>query len=145
MAKLVCPHCKSHPVVTSHVPENVVAMLPCPACHEYSVFFRSRLFPLDRHLLEGGDQEARVAHIAHIIAQILDEVFGSVFRAEPGAKEVHTDFPAFLTPDNLQGLGAVFEDDEHPPITDEEFSKFVRIDLKCLDSADYFKRHFSRE
>jgi hypothetical protein len=29
------------------------------------------------------------------------------------------------------------------PITREEFEKFVRVDLKCLDSSDYFKRHFS--
>jgi len=29
-----------------------------------------------------------------------------------------------------------------PHITPEEFDKFVRIDLKCLDNAAYFRRHF---
>jgi hypothetical protein len=30
------------------------------------------------------------------------------------------------------------------PISDKEAEKFTRVDLKCLDDATYFKRHFGK-
>ena len=139
MAMVVCPHCKAHRIVTSKVPKDVVVVLPCPSCHELSVLFRDRLVPIDRHLLETGTHEARVEHLAKIIAEFLDGAIGPLFEQDGPGHAGPAEAPDFSG--NADGLDA-FLGEDLTPISDKEFSKFVRIDLKCLDNPAYFKRHF---
>ncbi len=139
MNMVVCPHCKSHRIVTSKVPKEVVVVMDCPACHELSVLYRNGVIPLDKRVLEGGSFEERKTHLAGVIARFL-EAGPFPFSSEAGeAPEEALDERG---PAKEAAPDADKEGEFVPPISDEEFQKFVRIDLKCVDNSAYFRRHF---
>jgi hypothetical protein len=125
MNLVLCPHCGKKQIQGVTLTPDVVVVLPCSGCQELSALYRGRVIALNREVLEGGSKEERKEHLAEVIAEFLDA--GLSFLEEP--------------PEVLQELSC--SEDFLPPISEEEFSKFVRIDLKCIDSADYFKRHFN--
>lgn len=132
MDRVVCPHCKSHRMVATQVPREVVAVMPCPACNELAVLYRGKVIGINRRIIEQGSKSERTEHLAEVIAEFLE-----------------AGLPSFMT-DHEEGgesTEAVEAPQEHPvmPISDQEFEKFVRIDLKCLDNGAYFKRHFGRK
>jgi hypothetical protein len=137
MNLVVCPHCKTHRIVTARVPKDVVVVMPCPGCSELVVLFRKKVIALNRNILESGTMEERKTHLAGIIAEFL----------EPG----------------MFGFGAPSRDDEDsdaneeqdapgphgrrdsrrlPPISDREQERFARIQLERIDDPEYFKKHF---
>jgi hypothetical protein len=134
-SKRVCPHCTNHPLPVARIGSNVVAIMTCPCKDELLLYFRDKIIPLKRAILESGTFEERKEHLGAIAACIfemgmnsgeygsVEEMFGAIEQATSAAQAM------------------VAESD--CPITREEFEKFVRVDLKCLDSSDYFKRHFS--
>ncbi len=140
MDKVVCPHCKSHRIVTSKVPRDVVVVMPCPACHELCVLFRDKVIPLSRRIIEQGSFEERKAHLANIIAEFLDpSLLGRIMEGmEEGLQRAFED-PRLWRP-------AVSDEPEYVEdrgeITEEEVARFLKFELKCLDNSAYFKRHF---
>lgn len=139
MDMVVCPHCKSHRIITSRVPKDVVAVMPCPNCHELAVLFREKIIPINRRILEEGSKEERTQHLAHVITEFL----------EAGILPFQDGEPDFSSEDDAEDLapeidGASEELQPMDPISDKEQEKFTRVDLKCLDDAAYFKRHFGR-
>lgn len=132
MDRVVCPHCKSHRMVATQVPREVVAVMPCPACNELAVLYRGKVIGINRRIIEQGSKSERTEHLAEVIAEFLE-----------------AGLPSFMT-DHEEGgesTEAAEASQEQPPlpISDQEFEKFVRIDLKCLDNGAYFKRHFGRK
>jgi len=137
MKVVSCPHCGHHRIITSKTPKDLVVVLPCPSCHELVVLFRNKVIPLSRRILQEGSKKERTAHIAEIIAEFLEPgMFGEPGEGDQGA----------FNPMDLIGDGARQEksgdsaDDE--PISDEELERFIQIDLKRIDEASYFKKHF---
>ena len=138
---LVCPHCHSHRIVTAKVPKDVVVVMPCPVCHELAVLFRNRVIPLNRKILENGTFEQRKDHLAQVIAEFLESGLFSELDGEDEILSLDAGTDASSSEDAEE---QVFESVSTPipPISKEEFDKFVRIDLKCIDNPAYFKRHF---
>lgn len=138
MDMVVCPHCKARRIITARVPKDVVAVMPCPSCHELAVLFRDKIIPINRHILEEGTKEERTQHLAQVITEFLEAGIlpfqegdsGFTPREEDGLEESESH------PELPEGLNAM------DPISDKELEKFARVDLKCLDDAAYFKRHF---
>ena len=133
MDRVVCPHCKSHRMVATKVPREVVAVMPCPACNELAVLYRGKVIGINRRIIEQGSKIERTEHLAEVIAEFLE-----------------AGLPSFMTDHDEPGESSETEAAEHRPepvmpISDQEFEKFVRIDLKCLDNGAYFKRHFGRK
>ena len=119
------------------VPKDVVVVAPCPACQELCVLFRGKVLPLDRKVIEQGSFEERRAHLAGIIAEFLDPSVFSIFEAESSQPEpTRAPKPPRLQPNTPK------PDESVNPITEEEMDRFVRLELKCLDNPEYFKRHF---
>lgn len=137
MDMVVCPHCKSHRIITSRVPKDVVAVMPCPNCHELAVLFREKIIPIDRRILEEGTKEERTHHLAQVITEFLEAGI-LPFQERDG------DFQSSLDDrDGADDLDGIPDDlAELDPISDKEAEKFARVDLKCLDDAAYFRRHF---
>ncbi len=135
---MLCPHCKKHRFVTAKVPKDVVFVMPCPACHELSVFFRDRVIALSRRIIERGTFEERKTHLAHVIAEFLEAGMLSMGTKGEAMEREAEDESTFL-PD--EGFTELPED--IIPISEQEFEKFVKIDLKCIDNDAYFKRHFN--
>ena len=131
---IYCPHCKEHRFKTSKVPKDVVAVMPCPACNEWIVLFRERAIGVNRRIIEQGTREERRAHLADVIGEFLDAGMLDIKRAD-------TDEPAEAMAEWEPGTF----DPEPPdggPITREEVDQFVRVQLRHLDGAEYFHKHF---
>jgi len=138
MDTVVCPHCKTHRIITTKVPKDVVAVMPCPNCNELAVLFRSKIIPIDRRVLEDGTKEERTQHLAQVITEFLD---AGILPFQEG----NTGFESAI--EMPMGESDDYESDSEDlqslePISDKEAEKFGRVDLKCLDDAAYFKRHF---
>jgi len=132
---VVCPHCKSHRILAVRPPKDVVVVMPCPACHELVVVFRSKVIALNRRILEQGAREQIISHIADVIGEFLDAgVFPGL--GEHGATQASSAGHEASQEENAETQpGAI-------PITHEEMERFVKIELKCIDNPSYFKRHF---
>ena len=129
---VVCPHCKSHRILAVRPPKDVVVVMPCPACHELVVVFRSKVIALNRRILEQGAREQVISHIADVIGEFLDAgVFPGLGVTQASSAEGGTS----QDEDGETQLGFT-------PISREEMERFVKIELKCIDNPSYFKRHF---
>ena len=139
MDTVVCPHCKAHRIITSRVPKDVVAVMPCPNCHELAVLFRDKIIPINRRILEEGSREERTQHLAQVITEFL----------EAGILPFHEGDSDFDSGDDemdepMERMDSQRANHGLDPISDKEAEKFTRVDLKCLDDATYFKRHFGK-
>lgn len=139
MSPLLCPHCKASHIVKTRLHPDVIVVMPCPACSELSVLFRGRAIPLNRTVLESGTLDERKTHLAEVIAEFLESGFSLIDELRP--REMSDEPPGRIGADEpaMEWDGEFA--DLHP-ISEEEFQKFVRVDLKCLDNSDYFYRHF---
>ena len=137
MNLVICPHCKSHRIVTAKVPKDVVVVMPCPSCGELVVLFRKKIIALNRKVLEKGSLEERKKHLAEVIAEFL----------EPGIFSALTEGST-----RIDGFGkaAAGDDDDDlepgdlPPISDQELERFQKIQLSRIDDSRYFRRHFQQ-
>lgn len=141
MDMVVCPHCKSNRIITSRVPKDVVAVMPCPNCHELAVLFRDKIIPINRRILEEGSREERTQHLAQVITEFLE---AGILPFHEGGSDSGFDSGDFdgdeaMEQPLVEGVHADLD-----PISDKEAEKFTRVDLKCLDDATYFKRHFGK-
>jgi hypothetical protein len=139
MDMVVCPHCKSNRIITSRVPKDVVAVMPCPNCHELAVLFRDKIIPINRRILEEGSREERTQHLAQVITEFLE---AGILPFHDGTSDFDADDLGSDEPvERLEAERTIFGLD---PISDKEAEKFTRVDLKCLDDSSYFKRHFGK-
>lgn len=135
MNMAMCPHCKARQIVTARVPKDVVVVMPCPACGEWVVLFRDKIIGISRKILEKGSNDERKAHLADVIGEFLDAgVFAKeseyFHEEESGVSRRPRQRPARRRPR------------ANKPITQEELDRFVKIELRRLDNAEYFKKHF---
>lgn len=137
MDMVVCPHCKTHRLVTSKISKDMIVFMSCPACQELSVLFHGRVIPLNRQVLESGSFDERRHHIAEVITHFLEAGF-SIF----GEGDETKDSP-FNHLFSMGKRGGAQQRQPQPDlITEEELDRFTRIELKRLDNPTYFKRHF---
>ena len=98
------------------------------------VLFRKKVVALSRRILENGTMDERRVHIVNIITEFLES---DMFRKGLPAQSE--------SPKGVEKVEPVDRLDEFlwdlPPISEREFDKFTRIQLRRLDNAKYFKRH----
>lgn len=131
-SKRNCPHCSERAIPVARIGGNVVAIMHCPCKEELLLFYRDKVIPLKRSILESGTFEERKEHLGTIAANIFEMGMSAAQNGDFGDI-----LPSLALPDGAREQG-----NGKPHITPEEFDKFVRIDLKCLDNAAYFRRHF---
>ena len=136
MNAVVCPHCGAHRVVAAKVPHDVVLILPCPACHELVILFRGQTIALSRKIIRTGATEECRNHIADIVMQFLER---GLFLMDPTDAPDDGEAPA-QAPSGRRRRTA--ESTAPGPITQEEVERFLRVDLKCIDDAAYFRKYF---
>ena len=149
MKLITCPHCGHRHVVASRVPKDVVVVMPCPACSDLVILFRTKIVGLKRKVVEEGSFEEKKSHISEVIAHFLEPGMiwpDGVMTGEPSAD--HDDLDA-------EGLAEMMEaeDDDAQedlssadggrPISQGEVDHFVTIDLQRIDDASYFRKYFS--
>lgn len=137
MDLVVCPHCKSHRASTASVPKEVVVVMPCPSCKEWSVAYRDKVVALKREVLMSGTRKARILHLAEVLSEFLE---AGVFPGPGLDPELRAAFGTDMDQDFDDDY--IDEAEELDPISESEVEKFTRIDLKCIDNSAYFRRHF---
>jgi ribosomal protein S27E len=138
MNLVVCPHCGNRRIVFSKVPKDVVVVLPCPSCHQLVVLFRGQVIAVNREIIEEGSFEDKKNHIAEIIAKFLE---AGVFRNEISGMDAD-EGPVGFDAGRFAGRDQPEQGSEEDPITQEEFDRFSKIELKRIDEASYFRKHF---
>ena len=137
MNLVVCPHCKSHRIVTAKVPKDVVVVMPCPACSELVVLFRKKVIALDRGVLEGGTMDERKEHIAEIITEFLEPNMFGLLGGD--SEEESLDERPNIRPRRRRVDREI--SDNWLPISDREMDQY-KVQLEQLDNPEYFKKHF---
>jgi len=137
MKALSCPHCGEWRIAASRVPKDVVAVITCPSCGELVVLFRKKIMALSRDIIEHGSHEERVRHLSEIVAEFLDS---SMFSGALGAEGLG--FAAGHDGGSLGEVDPAAEQQDDEPISDREVERFARVELKRIDEAAYFKKHF---
>jgi len=133
MSMTRCPHCNARRIPTAEVPKHVVIIMPCPVCRELVILFQDKVVGLDRAVIEHGSRAERVGHLAQIINQFIE---AGMF--PEGSLESATG--PFTAADQDDAPGRTPAPGE--PITRQEVERFVRVELRHLDNADYFREHF---
>lgn len=138
---VVCPHCKTHQLMTSRVPRDVIVVIPCPSCQELAVVFRDKVIALSRRVIEEGTFDERKTHLAEVIAEFLEAGIFPLSSEEEDAETEDTPQPSVP---RLEWRDAKRRRPRRRirPISDQEVDKFLKFDLKRIDNAAYFKRHF---
>ena len=134
VAAVVCPHCNERALSVSRVPKDVVAVMPCPACQELAILFRDKVIPLSRRIVEEGTIEERSTHFATVIAEFLEAGLFPIRGIHTVGDEAHGDAEQTNAPTEVEL--------DTSQITDREIEDFVRVDLKSLDDASYFRENF---
>jgi len=130
--KKLCPHCDSRALPVTRIAGHVVAIMNCPCKDELIILYRDQIIPLKRSILEDGTFEDRKEHLGEIAARVF----------EWSQREIQQGRSGFSLSEAEPADAA--EGEVHSPISEEEIRKFVRVDLRCLDNAAYFRRHFSK-
>ena len=121
MKKMVsCPHCRHALLDVPPLPKDVVAVLVCRECQEWSALYHGRMIPLKRQILERGGAEEKREYLAQIMAQIMADAIASLDEASEIESPAQSD----------------------NPITDEEFQAFREEELDRLDDPEFFHRVF---
>ncbi len=140
-SKVHCPHCNHSTMAVPDIPGDVMAVVVCQSCGQWSVLFRGRAMPIQREILEGGSIEERQRHLAEIISHFLA---AGLFAQELSG------FMKGLTGDDMSGpantANTASDSNAAPdlstPISDKECAEFAEIDLPLLDDAQAFRRIF---
>jgi hypothetical protein len=135
MNLVVCPHCKSHRIVASRVPKDVVVVMSCPACGELVVLFRQKVIAISRQIIENGTLEERKHHLANVIGEFLES-------APPGFPFGESAGGMMMPDENPSPFEDEVDADGASPISDTEMNDFVEIHLNQIDDSGYFKKHF---
>jgi len=130
--KKLCPHCDSRALPVTRIAGHVVAIMNCPCKDELIILYRDQIIPLKRSILEDGTFEDRKEHLGEIAARVFEWSQREIQQGRSGFSLNEAD-PADAADGELLS-----------PISEEEIRKFVRVDLRCLDNAAYFRRHFSK-
>ncbi len=150
MKRVVCPHCGNQRVNAARMPRDVIAVLACPSCHELVVLYRAKAIALSREIITNGTFEEKKEHIAGIVAEFLEGGFLSF------NEDSLDDLNSALQGKHKDEGGPDFEDanaagdddggreEGERPISQREFERFVRVDLKRIDDPAYFRRHFGQ-
>lgn len=149
MHSLVCPHCKSHRIVTTNIPKDVVVVMPCPSCGELTVLYRNKAIALDRRILERGSRNERIEHCARVITEFLEAgMFFPRNSADPPSSE-GSESDSEPEPEEDRDEEPVERRRARPPrvrrvkgISQEDVDHFVRVELAQLDDPSYFKKLF---
>ncbi|MBW7865248.1 MAG: hypothetical protein GX580_08775 [Candidatus Hydrogenedens sp.] len=117
---IYCPHCRHTSIEIPPLPSDVLALVVCQSCREWSVLFKDRMIPLDKSLFSEGTGDApRGGQLAEIMARLMQMGF---FNGN--------------TPDIPGSSGGA------PAITDDEVAQFVAEGLPQLDDPAAFRKLF---
>jgi len=139
---ILCPHCNQQKIGSGRLPPDVVMILPCPNCHEFSIVFRNRAIPINRHIIEKGSRKERIEHLASIVEMFLE-------LAMPELEQQKSNDTLERELEEEQRKNLCQSQSEQPmlgnkisPISAEEVRIFIEKEINSIDDPEFFKKYF---
>ncbi len=143
---IICPHCNQQKIGSGKLPPDVVMILPCPSCHEFSIVFRNKAIPINRRIIEKGSRKERIEHLASIVEMFLDLAMPELERQNG---EINLDEKQESSEDeNKKNLfkprsgQQSFVTNQPSPISAEEVKLFIEKEINSIDDPELFKKYF---
>lgn len=143
---IICPHCNQQKIGSGKLPPDVVMILPCPLCHEFSIVFRNKAIPINRRIIEKGSRKERVEHLASIVEMFLDLAMPEIER-QSGELNIEEKQDA-IEDENKKNLfkprssQQSFVTNQPSPISAEEVKIFIEKEINSIDDPELFKKYF---
>jgi hypothetical protein len=154
LIEVKCPHCGAQGQIMLP-PLGAIIIGPCPECEGMVVVFCGRVLPLDKEAMVHGSLEEKRDHLLEVLNDFLKDRIERLFEQAQNVEEEAEE----VEPDDLEEVSAGFAAEsadtstQEParrtfgkkivvPISEDEVSSFVNVDLKLLDNRDYFKAVF---
>ncbi len=143
---IICPHCNQQKIGSGKLPPDVVMILPCPSCHEFSIVFRNRAIPINRRIIEKGSRKERVEHLASIVEMFLDLAMPELEK-QGNELDIHDkqEIGEEDTKRNLikhRGNPQSIIRNQPSPISEEEVKIFIEKEINSIDDPELFKKYF---
>ncbi len=142
---IICPHCNKQKIGSGKLPPDVVMILPCPSCHEFSIVFRNRAIPINRRIIEKGSRKERVEHLASIVEMFLDLAMPELEREN---KEIDNDDKQEIVEEERQNIfkqrsgHQSLTGNQPSPISAEEIKIFIEKEINSIDDPELFRKYF---
>ncbi len=144
---IICPHCNQQKIGSGKLPPDVVMILPCPSCHEFSIVFRNRAIPINRRIIEKGSRKERVEHLASIVEMFLDLAMPELEKQDNESNmsdgkhdilEEESNRNISKTKSNQHSLLG----NQPSPISEDEVKIFIEKEINSIDDPEFFKKYF---
>ncbi|MBI2435141.1 MAG: hypothetical protein HYV26_19970 [Candidatus Hydrogenedentes bacterium] len=147
LIEVKCPHCGAQGQIMLP-PLGAIIIGPCPECEGMVVVFCGRVLPLDKTTMMEGSLEEKRDHLMQVLTSFLQDRIERLFaQAAAAAEQASEQGAAEGMEDEDQAMD--FGPEARPPmkqlsipISEEELSNFINVDLRLLDNTDYFKAVF---
>lgn len=143
---VICPHCNQQKIGSGKLPPDVVMILPCPSCHEFSIVFRNKAIPINRRIIEKGSRKERVEHLASIVEMFLDLAMPEI---EQQNGEINRDAQQeSIEEENKKNIfkprssQQSFVTNQPSPISAEEVKLFIEKEINSIDDPELFRKYF---
>ncbi|HOQ32102.1 MAG TPA: hypothetical protein PLA12_06280 [Candidatus Hydrogenedens sp.] len=143
---IICPHCNQQKIGSGKLPPDVVMILPCPSCHEFSIVFRNKAIPINRRIIEKGSRKERIEHLASIVEMFLDLAMPEIERQSDEINK--SENQEALEEENQKNLfkskssQQSFVTNQSSPISAEEVKLFIEKEINSIDDPELFKKYF---
>ncbi len=141
---IICPHCNQQKIGSGKLPPDVVMILPCPSCHEFSIVFRNRAIPINRRIIEKGTRKERIEHLASIVEMFLELAMPDLDKTneqiETKNESIEEESSRNIFKQNVSHQP--FMKNQPPPISAEEVKTFIEKEINTIDDPEMFKKYF---
>jgi len=143
---IICPHCNQQKIGSGKLLPDVVMILPCPSCHEFSIVFRNKAIPINRRIIEKGSRKERIEHLASIVEMFLDLAMPEIERQSDEINK--SENQEALEEENQKNLfkskssQQSFVTNQSSPISAEEVKLFIEKEINSIDDPELFKKYF---
>ncbi|MGC8739395.1 MAG: hypothetical protein ACP5UA_12235 [Candidatus Hydrogenedens sp.] len=136
---IICPHCNQQKIGSGKLPPDVVMILPCPSCHEFSIVFRNKAIPINRRIIEKGSRKERIEHLASIVEMFLDLAMPEINIDEKKESLEDENKENLFEPRSNQQS---FVTNSPSPISAEEVKLFIEKEINSIDDPELFRKYF---
>ncbi|HOV33163.1 MAG TPA: hypothetical protein PLX23_07360 [Candidatus Hydrogenedens sp.] len=147
---IICPHCNQQKIGSGKLPTDVVMILPCPLCHEFSIVFRNKAIPINRNIIEKGSRKERIEHLASIVEMFLELAMPELEQNNnedneriSGKEEIFEEESGRISPLNIKNP-QISPENKSLPISADEVKSFIEKEINSINDPEFFKKYFGK-
>jgi hypothetical protein len=148
---IICPHCNQQKIGSGRLPADVVMILPCPLCHEFSIVFRNKAIPINRRIIEKGSRKERIEHLASIVEMFLELAMPELEQSNTNDSEqiisekegIFEEESKRISPRNSESK-QISSESKSAPISAEEVKSFIEKEINSINDPEFFKKYFGK-